>query len=124
RAKRPVQAYIAAPSPLADQPVGFVFSRCRLTKEAAVPAQSVALGRPWHAGNNPNVSSAAVFAQCWMDDHIAPAWAQMGGNRPEDARFFEYDSSGPGGAASAQRRTLSAREAQAYAPAMVLEGWR
>lgn len=111
----PFQSFIAAPSTLLDQPIGIVFYRSRLTREAGVPDQSVALARPWHPTKrfpdgryaNPRAVGQVSFIDCIMDAHIAPDhWATMNGTarngtmadvfRPQDSRFFERGSTGPG----------------------------
>lgn len=134
--------YVAAPNTNVYQPYGFVFIDCRLTKERTVAPHTVALGRPWrrtttfpdgHYGD-PEAVGAATYIHCWMDDHIVPeGWYPMGYNakgggraelQPEEARFFEFGSTGPGaGQASARRRMLSAEQAKAYDPKLVLDGW-
>lgn len=126
--------YIAAPSTPNAQRYGLVFDRCRLTREPGVRDHSIFLGRPWRAGGNPDLRGAATFLRCWMDAHVAPAgWTSMGfrapdGFRlmlaPEEARFGEYDSRGPGARPGPLRRRLTAAEARAYAPERVLDGWR
>lgn len=134
--------YVAAPNTNLHQPYGFVFLRCRLNKESSVAPHTVALGRPWrrtttfpdgHYGD-PEMVGAAVYLNCWMDDHIVPeGWYPMGYNakgggrselQPEEARFFEFGSTGPGAApASPRRRILSAEQAKAYDLKLVLDGW-
>ncbi len=135
--------YIAAPSTDIAQPVGLVFQRCRLEKEAGIAAQTVALGRPWRRTKmfpdgrygDPAAVGACAFIDCWMDDHIqAEGWQPMGYGRmdgsrtmlqPEDARFFEYGSFGPGaGKPSPRRRILTQAEAKAFAAENVLPDWR
>jgi pectinesterase len=134
--------YIAAPDTDVHQPFGLVFSRCRLIKGEGLAPHSTALGRPWRHTKtfpdgrygDPDNVGAAAYLDCWMDDHILPeGWQPMGYNKkeggkaeltPEDARFFEYRSSGPGaGQASARRRFLSDAEALAFDKAKVLQGW-
>ena len=135
------QGYVVAPSTPGTQPFGIVLRNCRLLREPAVPAASVALGRPWrHARTfadgsygDPAISSQAAFIDCWMDEHIdALGWEAMrylarDGTRvpyePADARLFEYGSRGPGARASATRRVLAAGDAQKYTAANVLAGW-
>ena len=133
RPGEPMQGYVVAPSTLRTSELGYVFWRCRLTKEEGVPAGSVPLGRPWRAGGNPDIWSASAFLHCWMDDHIGEAWAPMGrsvaeGGRgvdlPENARFYEYRSTGPGALATLARRVLTAAQARAYEPRRVLGDWR
>ena len=126
--------YITAPSTPASSPYGFLFFHSRLKKERpAMSAGSVTLGRPWHPYAKGDISSSAVYVYCWMDDHIgAKGWDRMSSvdstgtrvwNEPENARFFEYGSTGPGSLTSASRRVLSAAEAARYTPAQVLGGW-
>lgn len=113
-----VQGYVAAPSTLRDEPVGFVFDRCRLTREAGVPDGSVWLGRPWRAGGDLRRLGHSAFLDCWMDAHIrSEGWTWMGYRGPGgqslrleagDARFFEFGSRGPGGVRAAGRRQLDA----------------
>ncbi|MGB8600856.1 MAG: pectinesterase family protein [Rhizomicrobium sp.] len=141
---RPGQAlngYIAAPDTDVHQPVGLVFSACRLVKEAGVAAHTVALGRPWRHTRtfadgmrygDPDNVGACAYLNCWMDDHIVPeGWSAMGytaqnGSKlqlePEDVRFFEYASRGPGaGKFSAKRRFLTTPEE--FTEKKVLQGW-
>ena len=47
-----------------DQPLGFVFHRCRLTGECEKGAGF--LGRPWRR------YARTVFLECEMDEHVAP----------------------------------------------------
>lgn len=108
-------AFIAAPSTPRSQPIGIVISRSRLTREAGVADGSVALGRPWHPTTrfadgryaDPDAVGQASFLDCWMDAHIHPDhWTSMAGTardgtktaifRPEDSRFAERRSRGPG----------------------------
>ena len=126
--------YVTAPSTLAAQPFGFLFWHSRLEKELPSMARgSVTLGRPWHPFANPAVNSSVVYVDCWMDDHISErGWDRMSsvdstGTRvwylPQDARFLEYGSSGPGAIVSPPRRQLKPDEVAAYTPAAVLDGW-
>lgn len=126
--------YITAPSTHIRQPYGLVFIDSRLRKESASMApSSVTLGRPWHPSGNPHAIGSAVFIRTWMDDHIgATGWSPMNStdaagnrkeNRPEDARFFEYGSTGPGAVASPSRRVLTAAQAAEYDIVRVLDGW-
>jgi len=113
--------YIAAPSTLRSTPVGLLFSRCRLTCDPAVPRATVFLGRPWRPSKafadgrygNPDAVGMAAYLDCRMGAHIAPAgWTEMwytdrSGNprhmlQPEEARFGEFRSTGPG--AQGERR--------------------
>ncbi|MFL5582735.1 MAG: pectinesterase family protein, partial [Gemmatimonadaceae bacterium] len=79
RGSRTNNGVIAAPSTHVSHPYGFLFIRSRLTKESPRMApSSVTLGRPWHAGGDPDAVGSAVFVDCWMDDHIsARGWDRM-----------------------------------------------
>lgn len=62
--------HITAASTPAEQPFGFLFKDCVLTKEAVTedPApipESYSLGRPW------NGPAMVIYYNCRMDDHIA-----------------------------------------------------
>lgn len=118
----PVAGYVAAPSTPAMTPVGFVFHRCRLTREPGLGDGTVFLGRPWRAGGNMALTGMAAFVDCWMDRHIGrEGWTSMGytapdGTRtqltPQEARLFECASRGPGAApAAATRRMLTPTDA-------------
>ena len=136
RGSRTNNGYVTAPSTPLSAPYGLVFVRSRLTKETpAMAAGSVTLGRPWHPAALPGVNSAAVFIECWMDDHIGSrGWERMSavdsgtGTRiwyePGDSRFFEYRSTGPGAVQSPARRTLTPAEARYYTVERVLGGWK
>ena len=134
--------FIVAPSTKAQQRFGINFLDCRLTKDADMPAHTVALGRPWRRTvtrpdgryGDPDVVPQSAYLRCWMDDHVVPeAWYPMHYNgkagervmlQPEDARFAEFASTGPGaGAASARRRFLSADEAREFTRANLFGDW-
>jgi len=122
-AKLPV-GHITAPSTVAGDEAGLVFRECRLTREAGVPNVSTTLGRPWHPTTtfpdgryaDPDAIGLTVLIDCWLDGHITPAgWDGMHGTGrngarlwfpPEDARFFECRSSGPGAVPHPARRVL------------------
>lgn len=129
------QGYIAAPSTPEAQRFGLVFSHCRLLRERGVPDRSAWLGRPWRAGGDMSLLGASAFLHCWMDAHIRrEGWTWIGYKAPdgeqrrltpEEARFFEYASTGPGaGPASATRRIMDAASASVYSETNVLGGWR
>lgn len=109
------QSFIAAPSTQLSEPVGIVFYRSRLTREEGVPDESVALARPWHPTTrfpdgryaDPNAVGQASFIDCYMDAHIHKEhWTSMNGTArdgsktdvfsPQDSRFSESGSYGPG----------------------------
>jgi pectinesterase len=135
--------FITAASTLISNPYGFLFLDCRLKKEIpSLANNTVALGRPWHPTTpwadgtrsaNPNAIGCVVFKNCWMDSHIlAKGWERMHGwdkDRhqiwfyPQDARFFEYGSTGPGAISHKARRILSNIESQNYTLENGLAGW-
>ncbi|MEC5385864.1 pectinesterase family protein [Uliginosibacterium sp. H3] len=136
--------YVTAPSTQISNPYGLVFVRCKLIKENGdVPAESSPLGRPWHPTTtmpdgryaDPNAIGSSVFIECFMEDHItSDGWAAMAGTQksgpdrvwfqPEDSRFFEYKSSGPGAKTGAKRRQLSDAQAADYAIPKLLGDWK
>ncbi len=136
--------YVTAPSTQMVNFYGLVFIRCKLVKESAlVPANSTALGRPWHPAVNmpdgryadPDAIGSIVLIECFMDYHvISEGWFSMTGQQksgpdrsvflPEDSRFFEYKSTGPGASVNSKRRQLTDEQAADYTAANVLRGWR
>ncbi len=133
--------YITAPSTNIESEFGFTFLNCRLTREEGVPDSSTALGRPWHPTTtfddgryaDPDAIGKAVFIGCHMDAHISEAgWDKMGGTAPdgskmwfypEDSRFFEYGSEGPGAHEHEGRRHLSEAEVKRYRIDTILGDW-
>jgi pectinesterase len=112
------QSFIAAPSTQLSQPYGIIFHRSRLTREEGVPDGAVALARPWHPTTSfadgryadPRAVGQVSFIDCFMGPHIHPDhWTVMNGTarngtmtdvfRPQDSRFMETGSQGPGAAA-------------------------
>ncbi|MGC3961999.1 MAG: pectinesterase family protein [Rhodocyclaceae bacterium] len=134
--------WIVAPSTPREQEYGMVFRECRLLREPEVPDNSCPLGRPWHPTTDfpdgryadPDAIGAAVFVDCWMDAHIArEGWHAMHGTardggriyfEPDDARFFEYRSIGPGAQTHARRRQLDPATAARFDTPAVLNDWR
>ncbi|KQM18464.1 pectin esterase [Novosphingobium sp. Leaf2] len=109
------QSFIAAPSTPSSQEHGIVIYRSRLTREDGVPDGAVALARPWHPTTkfadgryaDPEAIGQVSFIDCFMDRHIHPDhWTTMNGTardgtptqvfRPQDSRFWETGSHGPG----------------------------
>lgn len=102
--------HVTAASTPQDHPYGFVFANCKLTgdKIAYDPATTnpsitvkprvtpqADLGRPWRP------YASVTYINCEMADHIKPAgWNNWGKTSNEStARYSEYHSTGPGGAA-------------------------
>ena len=85
---------------------GLFFSNCLLTAEEGVPASSFTLGRPWQE------KSGAMFLDCVLGTHIAPAgWTAWGGAE-NSSSLYEYRSKNPDGtAADISRRAAFSRQA-------------
>jgi len=134
--------YLVAPSTQIADEYGLTFIDCKLTRAESVPDNSVPLGRPWHPTTqfadgcyaDPNAIGKAVFINSWMDSHITlDGWYSMNGTAkdgtkipflPEDARFFEFNSSGSGAVINQQRRQLSDEEVKNYTREKILGDWR
>lgn len=136
--------FIAAPSTANGNRFGLIFRHCRLAKEDAdQPAGSHYLGRPWHPTRDfadgryadPDAVGQAVFLECYMEDHIASdGWTAMSGLAKEghrkwfhplgDARFLEYQCTGPGARINQHRPQLSDADALTYAPRDILGDWQ
>lgn len=115
--------YVTAASTPAEQPFGFVFSRCAIRGQR--PGVRTYLGRPWRA------FAKVAFLHTEMSDVVrAEGWHDW--DRPERRRtatYLEHDSRGDG-ARPQQRvawaRDLDADEASRITPAVVLggsDGW-
>jgi len=143
--------FVTAPSTQIANEFGFTFIDCRLTRDKSVPDNSTPLGRPWHPTTtfadgryaDPNAIGKSVFINTWMDAHITQdGWYSMSGTvkegtvkegtvkdgtkknfMPEDARFFEFNTSGPGAYKNAKRRELEVETAKDYTKQQILEGW-
>ncbi|MFN3911067.1 pectinesterase family protein [Hyphomonas sp.] len=137
-----VQSFIAAPSTQLDRPLGLAFHRCRLTREAGLPDRSVTLGRPWHPTTkfpdgryaDPDAVGYAQYIDTWMDAHIhEDRWSPMNGTArdgsksavffPEDSRFFELGSSGPGALPNTRDMKWQSTLGIDDIRSIVFEGW-
>ncbi|MCM1164493.1 MAG: pectinesterase family protein [Lachnospiraceae bacterium] len=78
--------YAAAPAHAPDRETGFVFDRCRFTRDERVANGSIYLARPWRDYGK------ASFIDCSYGAHIAPEgfdkWNDT--ERDKTARFSEY----------------------------------
>ncbi|WP_432464330.1 pectinesterase family protein [Agarivorans sp. QJM3NY_33] len=136
-----VYGYISAPCTDIKQTHGLVFRHCQLSKEPGVPANSYALGRPWHPttqfsdGNyaDPKAIGHVAFINCELDDHLY-GWDKMSGRdiqqniiwfRPENSRFWEYNNSGAGAKSrDKQRPQLTEQQMQHYQLEHIFGDWR
>ena len=111
---------VAAPNTDIGSAHGIVFLGGSFTAVASVRANSVGLGRPWGA------DGAAAYLRVTLGAHvIAEGFVPMSDNQPQNARFGEYESEGPGAnAARRQSYQLTDSEASGYALSNVLGAWR
>lgn len=138
-----IQSFITAPSTNIAQEYGLTFLDCLLMREPGVPDQSVTLGRPWHPTTtfhdgryaDPDAIGKTVFIRTFMDAHINPqGWSSMSGTArsgterriftPEESRFFEYQSTGPGATVNAKRRQLTDEQAAEYSLDKIFKDWQ
>ncbi len=138
-----IHSFITAPSTNIAREYGLTFLDCKLTREEGVPDQSITLGRPWHPTTtfpdgryaDPDAIGKAVFIRTFMDSHInTQGWSSMPGTAPdgtksriftpEESRFFEYNSTGPGAAINAQRPQLTDAQVADYALETIFAGWQ
>ncbi|EGG30585.1 Putative pectinesterase [Aequoribacter fuscus] len=140
---KPMQTigYLTAPSTDIGTNYGLVFWNNKLTANSGVAPNTMGLGRPWHPTTtfpdgryaDPNAIGQSIFIANWMGEHIQThPWHPMGGTakeggktyfQPEDARFFEYASCGPGGSHSTSRRQLEYQQMTTFEPMAVLGDW-
>jgi pectinesterase len=134
--------YVSAPSTQVASEFGLTFIDCRLTRDKHVPDNSTPLGRPWHPTTtfkdgryaDPYAIGKSVFINTWMDAHIThEGWYSMSGTAkdgtrkifiPEDARFFEFNSSGPGAHKHIKRREFDAETLSFYTRQRILGDWQ
>lgn len=110
---------VSAPNTELSQAYGIVFLGGRFTADGSVSQGSVALGRPWGA------DGAAAYLNVELGAHISSAgFVEMSGNQPENARFREFQSTGPGAAPSQHASyQMSASEAASYTLSQIFPDW-
>lgn len=102
------ESYITAASTAIDNPVGYVFHKCKVT--AAPDVKKVYLGRTWRP------YAFTFFIECELPDAIHPeGWHNWGKTENETtARYGEYKCTGPGADESGRvnwRRPLNSDDA-------------
>lgn len=102
-------SYITAASTAAENPVGYVFHRCKIT--AAPEVSKLYLGRPWRP------YASTFFVECELPGSIHPSGWHNWGNEANEAtaRYGEYGCTGEGAVADkrvAWAKTVSADEAK------------
>ena len=110
---------VAAPNTAASAAYGIVFLGGTFTAASGVRANSVGLGRPWGA------DGAAAYLNATLGAHIiAEGFVPMSGNQPENARFDEYGSTGPGARATERASyQISQADAARYELSRIFNGW-
>lgn len=138
-----IHSFITAPSTNIGREYGLTFLDCTLTREQGVPDKSITLGRPWHPTTNfpdgryadPDAIGKAVFIRTFMESHInVQGWSSMPGTArdgtksriftPEESRFFEYQSTGPGAAINAHRPQLTDEQVKDYSLEKIFLDWQ
>ena len=119
---------VSAPDTGLEQPYGYLVTGSRIVNSnGSLAAGSYYLGRPWqHTGVTTPVGqitirdtwlTAAINAEQWQNWSSPPfPW--------QDARFYEYQNTGPGAAAAADVPQLTAAQAAHYTVAGYLGDWR
>jgi pectinesterase len=115
--------YITAAATNASNKFGILITRSTLTSSAA--AQTVALGRCWHAGGASDAIGQVLVRDSSLGAHIrqAGAWQDMSGFSWKTCRFTEYNNSGSGKTqGTSDRPQMSAATAAGYTSTTYLAG--
>ncbi len=78
---------------------GYVFSGCTFTDDGNVAEGAMSLGRPWGEGATVtyiNCSFTKAYSKLAYDGTAKSRWFDMSGNKPANAHFAEYGSTGEG----------------------------
>ena len=115
--------YITAAATNASNTYGILITRSTLSSSAA--AQTVALGRCWHAGGAADAIGQVLVRDSSLGGHIrqAGAWQDMSGFSWKTCRFNEYNNSGAGKTqGTSDRPQMSASTATGYTAQKYLAG--
>ncbi|MEU4158326.1 pectinesterase family protein [Actinoplanes sp. NPDC026670] len=115
--------YITAAATDDSNPYGFLITRSTLKSSAA--AQTVALGRCWHAGNASDAIGQVLVRESTIGSHVrqAGAWQDMSGWSWKTCRFNEYGNTGAGATnGTSDRPQMSASTAAGYTAQKYLAG--
>ncbi|WP_253767462.1 pectinesterase family protein [Goodfellowiella coeruleoviolacea] len=106
--------YITAASTYTNNPYGLLFVNSTFTSNAA--AGTVYLGRPWHPSGDVNAVAQVLIRNSTLGAHIRTSqpWTDMSGFSWKDARFSEYQNTGPGATVNSNRPQLSSGQAASY----------
>jgi pectinesterase len=115
--------YITAAATNSSNTYGILITRSTLSGPSA--AQTVALGRCWHAGGAATAIGQVLVRDSSLGAHIrqAGAWQDMSGFSWRTCRFSEYNNSGPGASTGTSDRPLmNAATAANYTAQKYLSG--
>jgi pectinesterase len=115
--------YITAAATNASNRYGILITRSTLLSSAA--AQTVALGRCWHAGGAADAIGQVLVRDSSLGGHIrhAGAWQDMSGFSWRTCRFSEYNNTGAGATnGTTDRPQMSASTAAGYTAQRYLAG--
>ena len=110
--------YLAAPKTSADADYGLTFYNCQILSESSCSGSKYLLARPWGA------DAYITFIDCYMGYILnaeAP-YSDMSGNSHSSARFFEFNTYGPGYLINEARRQISPAKAESMLETSTL-GW-
>jgi pectate lyase len=113
--------YVTAASTPDTQKYGFLITRSTILSDA--PDQSFYLGRPWHPGGDPTALGQVLIRDSWLAAAVKTApWTDMSGFSWREARFAEYNNSGPGAAPGPDRPLLTPAQAAEHTVQSYLAG--
>ncbi|MFC4069551.1 pectinesterase family protein [Actinoplanes subglobosus] len=115
--------YITAAATDDSNAYGFLITRSTLKSSAT--AQTVALGRCWHAGNASDAIGQVLVRESTLGGHVrqAGAWQDMSGWSWKTCRFNEYANTGAGASTgTSDRPQMSASTAANYTAQKYLAG--
>ncbi|GAA2560018.1 pectinesterase family protein [Winogradskya consettensis] len=115
--------YITAAATNASNAYGILITRSTLQGPSA--AQTVALGRCWHAGGAADAIGQVLVRESTLGGHIrqAGAWQDMSGFSWKTCRFNEYANTGSGASTgTSDRPQMSASTAANYTSQKYLAG--
>ncbi|EFC84396.1 pectinesterase family protein [Parafrankia sp. EUN1f] len=113
--KRSTGGPITAASTPREKTYGMLFYRSTVTGAAN---NVTTLGRPWRQG------AQVLYRESTLSATIrgSQPWTDMSSSTWRNARFLEYQNSGPGAAVNSNRPQLSASQAAKYTPQKYLAG--
>jgi pectin methylesterase-like acyl-CoA thioesterase len=119
---------LSAPDTGLEQPYGYLVTGSRIVNsDGSLAAGSYYLGRPWqHTGVTSPVGQITV-RDTWLTAAINAGQWQNWSSLPfpwQDARFYEYQNTGPGAAAAADVPQLTSAQAAQYTVTSYLGDWR